>query len=138
MNQVILMGRLTKDPEIRQTATTKIASYTLAVRRTRKAPDGSEAADFINCKAFSKGADFAQNYLHQGTKLIVRGRIETGKYTNKDGVTVYTTEVIADEQEFAESKAAAEQQQVQTGTPPTGTDNFVVPDNLEDDGLPFA
>ena len=138
MNQVILMGRLTRDPEIRQTATTKIASYTLAVRRTRKAPDGSEAADFINCKAFSKGADFAQNYLHQGTKLIVRGRIETGKYTNKDGVTVYTTEVIADEQEFAESKAAAEQQQVQTGTPPTGTDNFVVPDNLEDDGLPFA
>lgn len=138
MNNVVLCGRLTKDPEIRQTATTKIASYTLAVRRTRKAPDGSEAADFINCKAFSKGADFAQNYLHQGTKLIVRGRIETGKYTNKDGVTVYTTEVIADEQEFAESKAAAEQQQVQTGTPPTGTDNFVVPDNLEDDGLPFA
>lgn len=138
MNNVILCGRLTKDPEIRQTTTTKIASYTLAVRRTRRAPDGSEAADFINCKAFSQGADFAQNYLHKGTKLIVRGRIETGKYTNKDGVTVYTTEVIADEQEFAESKAAAEQQQVQTGTSPTGTDNFVVPDNLEDKGLPFA
>ena len=138
MNNVVLCGRLTKDPEIRQTTTTKIASYTLAVRRTRRAPDGSEAADFIHCKAFSQGADFAKNYLHKGTKLIVRGRIETGKYTNREGQTVYTTEVIVDEQEFAESKASAEQQQVQTGTPPTGTDNFVVPDNLEDAGLPFA
>ena len=135
MNSVVLCGRLTKDPEIRQTTTTKIASYTLAVRRTRRAPDGSEAADFINCKAFAQGADFAQNYLHQGTKLIVRGRIETGSYTNREGKKVYTFDVIAEEQEFAESKAAAERAQVEH--PAQEQTDFVTPDNVEDEGLPF-
>ena len=135
MNQVILMGRLTKDPEIRQTATTKIASYTLAVRRTRKAPDGSEAADFINCKAFSKGADFAQNYLHKGMKIIVRGRIQTGKYQKQDGTTVYTTDVVADEQEFCEKKAENEQHAAEAGRRP---DDFQpTQDAVDDPGLPF-
>jgi len=134
MNQVILMGRLTKDPEIRDTTTTKVASYTLAVERRRRAENGEDQADFISCKAFSRSAEFAQNWLHKGTKIIVRGRIQTGKYTNKDGQTVYTTDVIVDDQEFCESKAAAEKASVETGKP---VDAFIVPDNLEDDGLPF-
>jgi len=134
MNQVILMGRLTKDPEIRDTTTTKVASYTLAVERRRRAENGEDQADFISCKAFSRSAEFAQNLLHKGTKIIVRGRIQTGKYTNKDGQTVYTTDVIVDDQEFCESKAAAEKASVETGKP---VDTFIVPDNLEDDGLPF-
>jgi len=134
MNQVILMGRLTKDPEIRDTTTTKVASYTLAVERRRRAENGEEQADFISCKAFSRSAEFAQNWLHKGTKIIVRGRIQTGKYTNKDGQTVYTTDVIVDDQESCESKAAAEKASVETGKP---VDAFIVPDNLEDDGLPF-
>ena len=134
MNQVILMGRLTKDPEIRDTTTTKVASYTLAVERRRRAENGEDQADFISCKAFSRSAEFAQNLLHKGTKIIVRGRIQTGKYTNKDGQTVYTTDVIVDDQELCESKAAAEKASVETGKP---VDTFIVPDNLEDDGLPF-
>ena len=134
MNQVILMGRLTRDPDIKETTTTKIASYTLAVDRRRRAENGEDNADFISCKGFSKSADFAQNWLHKGTKIIVRGRIQTGKYTNKDGQTVYTTDVIVDDQEFCESKAAAEKASVETGKP---VDAFVVPDDLSDDGLPF-
>ena len=134
MNQVILMGRLTRDPDIKETTTTKIASYTLAVDRRRRAENGEDNADFISCKGFSKSADFAQNWLHKGTKIIVRGRLQTGKYTNKDGQTVYTTDVIVDDQEFCESKAAAEKASVETGKP---VDAFVVPDDLSDDGLPF-
>ena len=138
MNSVILCGRLTADPQIRETTQVKIASYTLAVDRRKTAPDGTRGADFINIKVFSRGADFAQNYLHKGTKLIVRGRIETGSYTKQDGTKVYTTEVIADEQEFAESKAASEANAVETGTKPA-TDEFVpMPDNLDDEGLPFS
>ena len=136
MNSVILCGRLTKDPEIRTTTTTTIAAYTLAVDRRKRAENGQNEADFINCKAFSKNADFAQNWLHKGTKIIVRGRIETGKYTNREGQTVYTTEVIAEEQEFAESKAAGEKAQAEAPKP---TDGFVtVPDAVDDTGLPFA
>ena len=134
MNQVILMGRLTRDPDIKETTTTKIASYTLAVDRRRRAENGEDNADFISCKGFSKSADFAQNWLHKGTKIIVRGRLQTGKYTNKDGQTVYTTDVIVDDQEFCESRAAAEKASVETGKP---VDAFVVPDDLSDDGLPF-
>lgn len=136
MNNVILCGRLTRDPVIRETTQMKIATYTLAVERARKAPDGTRGADFINCKAFSKTAEFAQNWLHQGMKIIVRGRIETGKYTNKEGQTVYTTEVIVDEHEFAEKKDADDQKTI-TGSKPT--DEFVpIPDNLDDEGLPFS
>ena len=138
MNIVMLIGRLTRDPEIKEATTTKVASYTLAVERRKKAENGENEADFINCKAFGKSADFAQNWLHKGTKIALRGHIQTGKYTNKDGVTVYTTDVIVDDQEFAESKAAAEQSSVQTGKS-AKTDNFldIIPDTLQDEGLPF-
>ena len=109
MNKVILMGRLTRDPEINYSQNgnnTCIAKYTLAVDRRFK-QDGGQEADFISCAVFGKGAEFAEKYLHKGTKIAITGRLETGSYTNKDGVKVYTTTVIAEEQEFAESKAAS-------------------------------
>lgn len=111
MNKVILMGRLTKDPEVRYSAEqTAIARYTLAVdRRTKEA-----AADFIPCVAFGRSAEFAEKYLHKGIKIVIVGRIQTGSYTNRDGQKVYTTDVIVEEQEFAESKSA--QMPVNTGT----------------------
>lgn len=110
MNKVILMGRLTREPEIRYSTgenQTTIARYTLAVDRRFKRPGDDQTADFINCVVFGRGAEFAENYLHQGTKIVAVGRIQTGSYTNKDGQRVYTTDVIVEEQEFAESKAAA-------------------------------
>ena len=109
MNKVILMGRLTRDPEVRYSQgekATAIARYTLAVDRTFKR-DGEQTADFINCVVFGRSAEFAERYFRQGTKIAISGRIQTGSYTNKDGVKVYTTEVVVDEQEFAESKAAS-------------------------------
>ena len=109
MNKVILMGRLTRDPEVRYSQgdnASAVARYTLAVdRRFRR--DGEPTADFINCVAFGRAAEFAERYLRQGTKIAVTGRIQTGSYTNRDGQKVYTTDVIVEEQEFAESKAAA-------------------------------
>ena len=108
MNKVILMGRLTRDPEVRYSQgenSTAIARYTLAVdRRFRRNNDGEQTADFIGCVAFGRSAEFAEKYFRQGLKVIVTGRIQTGSYTNKDGVRVYTTEVVIEEQEFAESK----------------------------------
>ena len=106
MNKVILMGRLTRDPEIRYSQggnSMAIARYTLAVDR-RFAKNGEQSADFISCVAFGKSAEFAEKYLHQGTKMCIEGRIQTGSYTNRDGVKVYTTEVVVENQEFAESK----------------------------------
>ena len=109
MNKVILMGRLTRDPEVRYSAgesSTAVARYTLAVdRRFRR--DGEASADFIGCVAFGRQAEFAEKYLRQGTKIAMTGRIQTGSYTNKDGVRVYTTDVVVEEQEFAESKNAS-------------------------------
>lgn len=110
MNKVILMGRLTRDPEINYSQNannTCIAKYTLAVDRRFK-QDGGQEADFISCAVFEKGAEFAEKYLHKGTKIAITGRLETGSYTNKDGVKVYTTTVIVEEQEFAESKASSQ------------------------------
>ena len=110
MNKVILMGRLTRDPEVRYSQgeqATAIARYTLAVDRRFKR-DGDQTADFIGCVAFGKLGEFAEKYLRKGTKVVVTGRIQTGSYTNKDGVKVYTTEVIVEEQEFAERRAAAD------------------------------
>ena len=105
------MGRLTKDPEVRYSAgenSTAVAAYTLAVdRRFRRAGESEYGTDFIRCKAFGRSAEFAKNYLHKGIKIVVSGRIETGSYTNRDGQTVYTTDVIVDDQEFAESKNAS-------------------------------
>ena len=107
MNKVILMGRLTRDPEVRYSqgeSSMAIARYTLAVDR-RFARNGDDAtADFISCVAFGKSGEFAERYLHKGIKRAVTGRIQTGSYTNKDGVKVYTTEVVVEDQEFAESK----------------------------------
>ena len=109
MNKVILMGRLTRDPEVRYSAgenALAIARYTLAVdRRFRR--DGEATADFISCVVFGRGAEFAEKYFHQGIRIVVSGRIQTGSYTNKDGQRVYTTDVIVEEQEFAESKSAS-------------------------------
>ena len=104
MNKVILMGRLTRDPDIRYSAgenSTAVARYTLAVdRRFRR--DGEQTADFISCVAFGRSAEFAEKYFHQGIRIVVSGRIQTGSYTNKDGATVYTTDVVADRVEFLE------------------------------------
>lgn len=123
INKVILVGRLTREPDFYQ-GETNVAKYTLAVDRRKKGE-----ADFIPCVAFGRSADFAGNYLHKGTKIAVIGRIQTGKYTNKDGNTVYTTDVIVEDQEFAESKAAQAQ---------TNNDRDFVPilEGLQDE-LPF-
>lgn len=106
MNSVTLMGRLTRDPDIKQGQSTKVARYTLAVDR-RKAKNGEQAADFISIVSFDKSADFVEKYLHKGSKIALHGRIQTGSYTNKQGVKVYTTDVVTDDIEFAESKKAA-------------------------------
>ena len=110
MNIVILLGRLTRDPEVRYSAgenALAIARYTLAVdRRFRR--DGEATADFINCVSFGRTAEFAEKYFRQGLKIVVSGRIQTGSYTNRDGQKVYTTEVVVEDQEFAESKAASD------------------------------
>ena len=110
MNKAILMGRLTRDPEIRYTQGDNpmcIARYTLAVdRRFNRNNDDGNNADFIPCICFGKSAEFVEKYLRKGTKMAVTGRIQTGSYTNRDGVKVYTTEVVVEEQEFAESKNA--------------------------------
>ena len=107
MNKVILMGRLTRDPEVRYSqgdTPTAFARYTLAVDR-RFSRNGDDAtADFISCVAFGRSAEFAEKYLHKGTKIALTGRIQTGSYTNRDGVKVYTTDVVVEDQEFAESK----------------------------------
>ena len=111
MNKVILMGRLTKDPDVRYSqgdSSSAVARYTLAVdRRFSRNQDGDQNADFIGCVAFGKSAEFAEKYLHKGTKICVTGRIQTGNYTNKDGVKVYTTDVVVEDQEFAESKSSS-------------------------------
>jgi len=107
MNRVVLVGRLTKDPDIRQSQGAEpvtIARYTLAVGRRGKKQEGQQA-DFISCVAFGKAGEFAEKYLHKGTKICVSGHIKTGNYTRQDGTKAYTTDVVIEEQEFAESKA---------------------------------
>ena len=118
MNRAILMGRLTRDPDIRYTQGDNamcIARYTLAVDRRRRPSDNGgnanqQTADFISCVAFGKTAEFVEKYLKKGTKICVEGRIQTGSYTNKDGQKVYTTEVRVESHDFAESRAASGQQ----------------------------
>lgn len=159
MNKVILMGRLTRDPDIRYSQGERsmaIARYTLAVdRRGRRNQDGGQEqqnADFISCVAFDRQAEFAEKYLHQGTKMVVSGRIQTGSYVNRDGQKVYTTEVVVEDQEFAESKANAssgdggysnnsgfQPQQPSRPAPSSALgDGFMnIPDGVDDEGLPF-
>lgn len=142
MNKAIIMGRLTRDPEIRWTQAGNsqeqmcIARYTLAVdRRQREA-----GADFIPIVAFGKAGEFAEKYFKKGTKLVVTGRIQTGSYTNKDGAKVYTTEIVAEDQEFAESKAAGQQGNRQAAAGQTQTDDqgfMNIPDGIDEE-LPFS
>ena len=150
MNKVILMGRLTRDPEVRYSAgenSMAIARYTLAVDRRFKR-DGEATADFISCVAFGRAAEFAERYFRQGIRIVVSGRIQTGSYTNRDGNKVYTTDVVVEEQEFAESKAVSDShvgQVVSMGAPaPTPTpsmasaDGFMnIPDGIDEE-LPFS
>lgn len=128
MNKIILMGRLTKDPETRQAGETTLTRFTLAVDRRYK-QDGGANADFPNCIAFGKTAEFIQKYLHKGMKICLDGRLQTGSYKKQDGNTVYTTEVIAENVEFAESK------KTDAGTDAGNTSEWV--EVTDDDGLPF-
>ena len=137
MNKVIEIGRLTKEPEIRYSqgaSSTCIARYTLAVDRKFK-QEGQPNADFINCIAFGKLGEFAEKYLHKGVKIAVTGRIQTGSYKNKDGNTVYTTDVVVEEQEFCESKSQSSSQP--QPTPSNDNSWMSIPDNLDDSSLPF-
>ena len=148
MNKVILMGRLTRDPNVRYTQQNGsqesmcVARYTLAVDR-RGARDGQQSADFISCVAFGKNGEFAEKYLKQGTKIVVTGRIQTGSYTNRDGQKIYTTDVVIEEQEFAESRAESDanranfQHQAAPAPSADAGDGFMnIPEGI-DDVLPF-
>ena len=148
MNKVILMGRLTREPDVRYSqnadGSMAVARYTLAVDRRRgRNSDNEQSADFISCVTFGKSGEFAEKYLHQGTKIVVTGRIQTGSYTNKDGQKVYTTNVVVEDQEFAESKSAAANNggNFNTSRPEPSQaagDGFMsIPDEVDDEGLPF-
>jgi single-strand DNA-binding protein len=146
MNKVVLMGRLTRDPEVRYSQAAEplaIARYTLAVDRRfsrKNADNGEQTADFINCVSFGKTAEFAEKYFKKGTKIAISGRIQTGSYTNKEGAKVYTTEVVVEEQEFAESKNANSGSSFGEGRPtPSDADasGFMdIPDGIDGE-LPF-
>lgn len=127
INKIILMGRLTKDVELRQAGDTSVAKYTLAVNRSFKR-DGQPDADFINCVVFGKSAEFAEKYFQKGQQVAVVGRIQTGNYTNKEGIKVYTTDVIVEEQHFADSKKGG-------GGSPSG--KAPEPIDESDEDLPF-
>lgn len=140
------MGRLTADPDVRYSSSnTAVARYTLAVDRRYK-KEGEQSADFINCITFNKAAEFVEKYLHKGSKITVSGRIQTGSYTNKDGNRVYTTDVVVEEQEFAESKRLDEtnswgptnsKPKMECGESRVGDGFMDIPEDAEDVGLPF-
>ncbi len=147
MNKAILMGRLTRDPEVRYTQGDNqmaIARYTLAVDRRFNRNGDENTADFIPCVAFGKAGEFAERYFRKGIKIAVTGRIQTGSYTNKDGVKVYTTEVVVEEQEFAESKNSSANTEggfgggnSQSAAPMAASDGFMnIPDGIDEE-LPF-
>lgn len=139
MNKVILMGRLTGDPEVRYGTGERnmaVGRYTLAVDRRYKR-DGEQQVDFIRCVAFDKAAEFAEKYFRKGMRICVSGRIQTGNYTNREGQKVYTTDVIIEDQEFAESKKEAGQQATKPQLEPIGDGFMSIPDGVEDDSLPF-
>ncbi|MEE1079112.1 MAG: single-stranded DNA-binding protein [Agathobacter sp.] len=140
MNRVILCGRLVRDPEIRYSQgnnATAIAKFTLAVDRKFK-KDGEQSADFINCVAFGKVAETVEKYVHQGNKIIVEGHWQTGSYTNKDGVKVYTNDCAVESIEFCESKSQQSQNSSNDRPQPSSNDGFMsLPMGVEDTGLPF-
>lgn len=139
MNKVILMGRLTRDPEVRYSQgeqSTAIARYTIAVDRRFK-KEGEQTADFIGCVAFGKLGEFAEKYLRKGTKIVVTGRIQTGNYTNKDGQKVYTMDVVVEECEFAESKKSSDDNAPASAPEPINGNGFMnIPDGIDEE-LPF-
>ena len=146
MNKVILMGRLTRDPEVRYSqngeAPLAIARFSLAVDRRfqrQNAGGDQQTADFINCVAFGKQGEFVEKYIHKGTKVALTGRIQTGSYTNKEGNKVYTTDVVAEEIEFAESKNSSSNNGDFGGSAPSApADGFMnIPDNNIEDEIPF-
>ena len=152
MNYVVLMGRLTQDPELRYSQGEEpiaVASYVLAVdRRGRKEEQGKQTADFLRCIAFGRGAEFADKYFQKGQRVLVSGRIQTGSYTNREGQKVYTTDIVVDNQEFADSKGAGGETQgnYQPGnsqgsgkknSDANGEGFMNIPDGVEDEGLPF-
>ena len=141
MNKTVLMGRLTADPQVRYSqgdSATAVARYTLAVNRKFK-KDGEPTADFIPCVVFGRSAEFTEKYFRKGMQVAVSGRIQTGSYTNKDGNKVYTTDVVVEEQEFAESKAANQQNQQSAGSGSIpASDGFMnIPDGMDEE-LPFS
>jgi len=140
MNKVILMGRLTRDPEVRYSQGEKpmaVARYTLAVDKRFKR-EGEATADFLSCVAFGKPAEFAEKYFRQGVKLVVTGHLQTGSYVNKDGIKVYTTDVVVEDQEFAESKKSGDGDHSAAPEPmPTDENGFMnIPDGIDEE-LPF-
>lgn len=141
MNKVVLMGRLTRDPEVRYSqgdSSMAIARYSIAVDRpTSRTAGGDQAtADFINCVAFGRNGEFAEKYLHKGTKILVEGRIQTGSYTNKDGNKVYTTDIVVERHEFVESRNS--EGGTFAGSVSASDNGFInVPDGIDDD-IPFA
>ena len=160
MNKVILMGRLTRDPEVRYSQGERsmaIAKYTLAIDRRKTQQNSNPGADFINCVAFDRAGEFAEKYFRQGHRVLISGHLQTGSYTNKDGQKVYTTDIIVDDQEFADSKGQGGDNSgfgggnsygggnrggYQQGTRPAPSsaigDGFMnIPDGVEDEGLPF-
>lgn len=144
MNKVILMGRLTRDPEVRYSQgenAMAVARYTLAVDRKYNRNNDEQSADFINCVAFGRNGEFAEKYLRKGTKIVVVGHIQTGSYTNKDGIRVYTTDVIVDEHEFAESKNSSSNNAGSSSDSTPGYDSagdgfMNIPDGIDEE-LPF-
>ena len=148
MNKVILMGRLTRDPEVRYSQgenAMAVARYTLAVDRrvSRNNQNGEPTADFIQCVAFGRSGEFAERYFRKGMKVLVTGRIQTGSYTNKDGQRVYTTDVVVEDQEFAESKNASQNNggggfaPADRPSPSDAGDGFMnIPDGIDEE-LPF-
>lgn len=139
MNKVILMGRLTRDPEVRYSQgenSTAVGRYTLAVDRRYKRDGDAQTADFVSCVVFGRNAEFTEKYLRKGTKITVAGHLQTGSYTDKNGYKVYTTDVVVDEQEFAESKAAGSSEQPKPTPSDYGDDFMNIPDGIDEE-LPF-
>jgi single-strand DNA-binding protein len=148
MNKTILMGRLTKDPDVRVSqgeSSITIARYTLAVDRRKTKTNAEPGADFVSIVAFGSNGEFAEKYLKKGTKVVVEGRIQTGSYTNKDGLKVYTTDVVVESQEFAESKRgmseedknARDQAALEGYSGRTDENGFLETDGMDEE-LPFT
>lgn len=141
MNKVIISGRVVRDADVRYSQTANgsmaVARYTLAVDRTFK-KEGEQAADFISCIAFGKNGEFAEKYLHQGTKIIIEGRWQTGNYTNKDGQKVYTNDCVVERHEFCESRANQQNNNDGIMGGNASSDSFMsIPDGVADEGSPF-